>query len=206
MFLAFARPAPGAIRYPASSLLFSPPTPWPPSVSAPVPLAFDLPLRRMLLLGRDTRAPAFALPSEIGSTGSPSCRCSPEEWSGSPRLLGRPLRARHGQTPRQVCHAPRPVSGHGTAAFRNMRPLGTWELAVSWPYPRGSHVRRPTHHRDGYPQRRKALLPACRAQLWPGGFRTHWTTYRISAGIATSFPFGPALPGRFSCNAMVTSI
>ena len=40
----------------------------------------------------------------FGSTGSPSCRCSPEEWPGPPRFLGRPFRARHGRTPRQVCH------------------------------------------------------------------------------------------------------
>ena len=153
----------------------------------------------MLLLGRATRASASTFPSEIGSTGSPSCRCSPEEWPGPPRFLDRPFRARHGRTPRQVCHPLAPLScGHGATAFRNDSPLGTWNfLFVSRPYPRGSHVRRPTHRRDSYPHRRKALLPACRAQLWPGGFRTHWTTHRISVGIATSFPFGPALPGRF---------
>ena len=58
----------------------------------------------MLLLGRATRASASTFPSEIGSTGSPSCRGSPEEWPGPPRFLDRPFRARHGRTPRQVCH------------------------------------------------------------------------------------------------------
>ena len=43
------------------------------------------------------------------STGSPSCRCSPEEWPGPPRFLGRPFRARHGRTPRQVCHPLAPL-------------------------------------------------------------------------------------------------
>ena len=154
----------------------------------------------MLLLGRDSRASASAFPSEI--------------WSPGLRLPGRTLRgvSRISQVtgPSSSC-APRSITppgvpsprppfscGHGATAFRNDSPLGTWNfLFVSRPYPRGSHVRRPTHRRDSHPQRRKALLPACRAQLWPGGFRTHWTTYRISVGIATSFPFGPALPGRF---------
>ncbi len=159
----------------------------------------------MLLLGRVTRASASAYPSEMGHRLSVSPD-SFEEWSGPPRLLGRPLRARRGQSPRQVCHLLAPLSsGHGATAFRNDSPLGTWNLfCVSRPYPRGSHVRRPTHRRDGYPQRRKALLPACRAQLWPGGFRAHWTTYRISVGIATSFPVGPALPGRFYHPHIVT--
>jgi len=99
-----------------------------------------------------------------------------------------------------VCH----VLTHISLAVMALLPsemIAPWapgiSHVVSRPCPRGSHVRRPTHRRGGYPQRRKALLPACRAQLWPGGFRAHWTTYRISVGIATSFPFGPALPGRF---------
>jgi len=66
-------------------------------------------------------------------------------------------------------------------------PLGHLESPVSRPHSRGSHARRPTLRRYGYPHRRKALLPACRARLWPGGVLTHWTTYRISVGIATSF-------------------
>jgi len=153
----------------------------------------------MLLLGRVTQASASTYPSEIGLRLSVSPD-SFEEWSGPPRLLGRPLPARPGQSPRQVCH----LLAHLSLAVMALLPsemIAPWAPGtshiVSRPYPRGSHVRRPTHRRDSYPQRRKALLPACRAQLWPGGFRTHWTTYRISVGIATSFPFGPALPGRF---------
>ena len=143
----------------------------------------------MLLLGRVTQASASTYPSEIGLRLSVSPD-SFEEWSGPPRLLGRPLPARPGQSPRQVCH----LLAHLSLAVMALLPsemIAPWAPGtshiVSRPYPRGSHVRRPTHRRDSYPQRRKALLPACRAQLWPGGFRTHWTTYRISVGIATSF-------------------
>ena len=45
------------------------------------------------------------------------------------------------------------------------------------------------------PRTAQGLLPACRAQLWPGGIRTRWTTYRISERN-TFLPNGPALPGR----------
>jgi hypothetical protein len=61
---------------------------------------------------------------------------------------------------------------------------------------RGPHARCPTHQRPRYRRRCKGSLPACRAQLWPGGFRTRWTTHRISRSVATSFPIGPAYPGR----------
>ena len=39
-------------------------------------------------------------------------------------------------------------------------------------------------------------LPAWRATPWPDGFRTRWTTNRISWLPHFSTPFGPALPGR----------
>ena len=84
--------------------------------------------------------------------------------------------------------------------LQRYEPPGHLEFVVSWPSPRGSLARRPTHRRTRCLVQRKALLPACRAQLWPGGIHTHWTANRISVGIATSFPFGPALPGRFSYN------
>ena len=45
------------------------------------------------------------------------------------------------------------------------------------------------------PRTAQGSLPACRAQLWPGGIRTRWTTYRISERN-TFLPNGPALPGR----------
>ncbi len=38
-------------------------------------------------------------------TGSPYHRSFSEEWTGPPRLLGRPLGARPGHPPRQVCHS-----------------------------------------------------------------------------------------------------
>ena len=47
-------------------------------------------------------------------------------------------------------------------------------------YTCGPHVRCPTHQRPCCQFRCKDSLPACRAQLWPDGFRTRWTTYRFS--------------------------
>ena len=141
----------------------------------------------MLLLGRATRASASTFPSEIwvdrlsvlpvlsrgvaraSQVSGPSLPCAPRS-----------------NTPPGV-PSPCPLAGYGTAAFRYIGPLGTWDPWFSRPHSRGSHARRPTHRRYGYPHRRKALLPACRARLWPGGVLTHWTTYRISVGIATSF-------------------
>ena len=52
--------------------------------------------------------------------------------------------------------------------------------ALSRPLSRSPHVGAPTHHRSVLPRTAQGSLPACRAQLWPGGFRTRWTTYRIS--------------------------
>ncbi len=40
-------------------------------------------------------------------------------------------------------------------------------------------------------------LPACRALLWPDGFRTRWTTFRNFMKLPHVFiPFRPELPGR----------
>ena len=52
--------------------------------------------------------------------------------------------------------------------------------ALSRPLSRSPHVCVPTHHQPVLPRTAQGSLPACRAQLWPGGFRTRWTTYRIS--------------------------
>ena len=142
----------------------------------------------------------FRVPVGVLVSGSPASRTdssrSGQDLPGYWAVLF--VRATVNHPARTAMPSPSFSCGHGTVAFRKDSSLGSWHfLFVSRPYPRGSHVRRPTHRRDGYPKRRKALLPACRAQLWPGGLRAHWTTYRISVGIATSFPFGPALPGRF---------
>ena len=49
------------------------------------------------------------------------------------------------------------------------------------------------------PQSLQDSLLACRAQLWPGGFRTHWMTNDISERFTSFFPYRPALPGRTGC-------
>jgi hypothetical protein len=116
-------------RSPASSLVCGPPTPPFPSAWAVVPLAFGLSLRGLILVLR------FRRPSLCGHRApgdwSPAPRCSAGFWfereGGSPRLLGRPLRAR-----------PRPIHPAGcwfsspyrspAVAFRAFDPLGTREL------------------------------------------------------------------------------
>jgi hypothetical protein len=150
----------------------------------------------MSLLCRSTRASAPTHPLESGHR-LPT-RFLPEEWSGPPRLLDRPFRARHSHPPRQVRPALAHSLGRSAAAFREMNPLGTWKYGVSWPYPCGSLACRPTHRRYGYPRGarpyfRPAGLSSGRMGLSPTG-----RPIRISVGIATSFPFKPALPGRFS--------
>ncbi len=47
------------------------------------------------------------------------------------------------------------------------------------------------------PGKLQGSLPTCRAQLWSGGFRTHWTTHRFSSRFRHLLPIGPASTGRF---------
>ncbi len=47
-----------------------------------------------------------------------------EEKTGPPGLLGRPLRACRGRTPRRIRLSPRPFAGRNVVAFRQYRTLG----------------------------------------------------------------------------------
>ena len=145
---------------------------------------------------------ALRLPCSLGPhsgsprSGLPHGLVPPRGEQGPPRLLGRPLPACRGLTPRRVLRPLALPNGGGAAAFRLLHTLGTRNASFSGLYPRGPHARGPTHQRPRYRSRCKDSLPACRAQLWPGGFRTRWTTHRLSRSFATSFPIGPAYPGR----------
>ena len=104
-----------------------------------------------------------------------------EERRGPPRLLGRPLRACHGRTPRRI----RPL----LARLRRGRcclQVKSSTLGIREDYRfRG---RSPTAHtfaclRIAEPfsdDRRKAGYRLGRAHPWPGGIRTRWTTDKIS--------------------------
>ena len=141
---------------PASSLIFSPPTSHIPSASAPVPLAFGLPLRRTLLLRRYRASARFRATVGDCLRQAPRRPESPRGGVGSPSLLGRPLRARPGQTPRRVCPPLAHIRGMSTAAFRHRDTLSTRvdpNFEAVFP---GSHVRAPTHQPHGYPQSSKA--------------------------------------------------
>ena len=165
----------------------SPPTSCPPSASAPVPLAFDLPLGRMLLLCRVTRHPLPRTRRRFGHRLSvpPDLPRSGQDLPGYWAVLF--VRATV-DTPRQVRHPLALSSGHGTAVFRLVEPLGhlgNMRFGAASPRLTRSHAYASP---DGYPLRRKASLPTCRAQLWPGGFRTRWTTHRISEVSSPPFP------------------
>ena len=82
----------------------------PPSATAPVPLACGLPRCGRLfcaLLGRRHVHPQTCRASETGHRLSAKPGCV-EERRGPPRLLGRPLRACRGRTPRRIHSPPRP--------------------------------------------------------------------------------------------------
>jgi hypothetical protein len=124
---------------------------------------------------------------------SPTCRASEtghrlsarpgwvEERRGPPRCLGRPLRTCHGRTPRRIRASPRPLYGETVIAFKSFSTLGIREgYRFRGRMPHGPHVRIPTHRRGHFWHRRKACYRLGRAHPWPGGFRTRWTTHKVS--------------------------
>ena len=173
---------------PASSLLLGPPTSWLPSASAPVPLAFGLPLELVLVLGRDTQAPASALPLEIGY-----------RLSVPPDLFHRGIARISQFTGSSLPCVPRSTTPPGVPAARPLPPLALLPSSVWGPSApgifsfrsrlRGPHARTPTHQRSGYPVRCKACfrpagLSSGRAGLSPAGRR-----FRFCGSIVTSFYF-----------------
>jgi hypothetical protein len=89
---------------PASSLLFGPPTSCHPSASAHLPIAFGLPPGACLFLSELRMQTLTARSPELGHRRSAIAGYFIEEMAGSPELPGRPLRTRHGRTPRRMRH------------------------------------------------------------------------------------------------------
>ena len=101
--------------------------------------------------------------------------------SGPPRVNWAVLlRACPGQTPPGRPDASPLPSWRWPCCLRWLKgPSAPGISALSRPLSRSPHVCAPTHHPPGLPRTAQGSLPACRAQLWPGGVGTRWTTYRI---------------------------
>ena len=161
----------GATRSPTSSLLCSPPTPSSPSASAPVSLAFGLPRGgRLLLCGAAcfaapaaTRVPPRTRAASGGGHRVPVAPVSLVDRRGSPRLLGRPLRACRGQAPRRVRRSLALAAG-SAVAFRLVQPLGTRDPVI---FSR-LHTRRPTRSR-AYASPSTVAGDRCKARYRPAG-------------------------------------
>jgi len=119
------------------------------------------------------------------------------ERRGSPRFLGRPLRACRGQRPRRVRCPLAPWTRTTMLPSGNASPWALGTSAISGLHSHGPPVRVPTHRPTRY------RLPAARLAtellgcgLCSDGIRTRWTTYPRFKEFRCSFPRGPALPGR----------
>ena len=100
----------------------------PPSAKAPVPLASGLPLRRMLVLHRVTRAPATAFPLEMDHRLSVMPVYCPRSVQDLPGYGSVPsMRAEVIHHARCVLTLPIFFFGENTSAFRVISPLGTWK-------------------------------------------------------------------------------
>jgi len=107
-------------------------------------------------------------------TGSPFHRLLSRARQGSPRCLGRPLCARHGQPPRRI-HLSCPYRIRW-CCLQGRRPLDTRSINVF-----GAVSPRLTHSRAyasplPLPRPAQGSLPAGAGPPLPGGFRTRWTT------------------------------
>ena len=172
----------------------SPPTPWSPSVAAPVPLAYDLPSRRALLLGRTRLRPLTRARRRV-ITGSPWLREIRKGEAGPPRFLGRPSRTCRGRPPRRTRRS-LAHPGSDADAFRRREALGV-RILVTF---RGCS---PTAHTLAR-LRIAGVVAAAVARLaadLPGSALVGRDSHpqddfsEFPVGIATSFPFGPAFPG-----------
>ena len=107
-----------------------------------------------------------------------------EEKQGPPGLLGRPLRARHGQTPRRIRRllAPTPRRGDPRRSRHRLHAI----QSARHPECHSFRGRNPMAHTLARLRladlvaggRRKAHYRPGRAHPWPGGICTRWTTSR----------------------------
>jgi hypothetical protein len=147
---------------PASSLVCSPPTSSLPSAAAPVPLAGGLP-RYGRFSDPATCAPVYTWRAGDGLPALQGPETI-EEKQGSPRLLGRPLRTRHGRPSRRIRSPIRPsfpyfrevLSGKTSWSSARFEAWTSGSLLFSGPHSRGSYARVPTLRRPRYRDRRKA--------------------------------------------------
>ena len=121
-----------------------------------------------------------------------------EETSGSPRLLGRPLRTCHDRPPRRPRRPHVPSCRRRHYCLQALRDLGLMpELSLSLAAYHGPHVRLTTHQRHRYRRRCKSSYqPAGRSFGW-AGFAPAGRLFQISRRHRLPpIPIGPALPGR----------
>jgi len=164
-------PVPESRSYAALRLL----VPFGDSSGLPLPLAYldadacSLPFGRQLVRRRQVARRRFLSGSRVAvlSRG--------ETWP--PRFLGRPLPACQGRTPADAASLAYSLAGRRCCLQENSS-LASGMVIVSWPLSSartlarlriaaGCRARRKAHYRlGGYPL--------------PDGFRTRWTTYRIS--------------------------
>ena len=102
------------------------------------------------------------------------------ENQGPPRLPGRPLPTCRGHPPRRVRCL---LALFAATALLPSETLTSWATRNDGLF--GAVVPRPARSRTyaspvPLPTQAQGSLPACRASLWPGGFRTHRTTNRLS--------------------------
>ena len=129
-----------------------------PSALAPVPLASSLPRRRVLVLDRPRLHPRTRGALEHGNRRSISPVALRGD-SGPPRLLGRPLRACPGRTPRRADRRLAP-SRRPSCCLRSLTAASAPGMSVlSRPHSRGPRARVPTHRRIRCRLRRKARYP-----------------------------------------------
>jgi hypothetical protein len=158
-----------------SSLLCSPPTPSPPSVAAPVPLAHDLPPSRGSFWAQP-RVHLLTRASRRVVTGSPSAPVRREEWRGPPRLLGHPRTpVPWAPTPPDV-RVPRPLHAATSLSPSDVVTSSASEMSSF----RGCVLQGPVgcvppHRPRGYPRRRQARDRSSGLSLSPGGF-LRWMT------------------------------
>jgi len=172
----FARPGPGATPFPGVVAPIGPSDVSPSSAAAVVSLA-----------ARPT--PGRGASSEP-AIGAPRCQWRVgDSWSGSPFGLNYPRkgealpghwvvlleRAAVSDPAERATTSPIPV-----AALLPSGHLIPWARGktVSRLYSRGPRPRAPTHHPGTSLPPKQGSLPACRVGLWPGRFRTCWTTVR----------------------------
>jgi hypothetical protein len=164
-------------------------------------------LRRRL-----THVPAYALDPEIDHRLSVQPQ-PPEERQGPPGLLGRPLCACRGATPRRTRFLLAPTSLREDQRRSRHRLHGKQNARhPEWNSFRGHinhgpQARVPTLRRSRCRDRRQARYRLGRAHPWPGGICTRWTTCEISRRHRIpSYPNRPAEPGRTVFSILITPI